>query len=410
MTASMIKHPEEVLLSEQPMERVRIGGTEVVLLGTAHVSKNSADAVSHLLSKEHFDCIAIELDEARHKALIDPDSYKRMDLIQVFKSGRAMLVAANLALSAYQRRLAEQQGIEPGAEMLRAHTEAQQRFLPLELIDRDVGITLNRCRAALGFWGGSKLITSSLLSTLSDDEIEPEEIEKLKQGDILKATFGDFASDSPELYQALIAERDRYMVARIHQIIKASSTRRMLVVIGAGHLTGMVQALQMPARSDIELERTLSELNAKPKPSMWPKLFGLAITAVLIGGMVYGFSKGFDVGREVLNIYLTLTIVGGTLGAFVGGAHPISALVGGVSSPLTVLHPALSSGMFAAGAEIWRRKPTVQDFEDLRDDLKHTSGWWRNRVSRTLLVFIFTNFGTMFGVWATTGWIVNKFT
>jgi pheromone shutdown-related protein TraB len=409
MIASMIDAAHSIL-ADQPIERVRVGASEVVLLGTAHVSKTSADAVSLLLEQEHFDCIAIELDEGRHKALIDPDSYKRMDLIQVFKSGRTMLVAANLALSAYQRRLAEQQGIEPGAEMLRAHTEAQQRELPLELIDRDVGITLNRCRAALGFWGGSKLITSSLLSTLSDDEIAPDEIEKLKQGDMLKATFGDFANDSPELYTALIAERDRYMAARICQIIKTRASQRMLVVIGAGHLAGIVKELQAPSRSDTVLDQTLSELNAKPKPSIWPKLIGYAITAVLVGGMIYGFSKGFDVGREVLNIYLMLSIIGGTLGALAGGAHPLSALIGGVSSPLTVLHPALSSGMFAAGVEIWRRKPTVQDFENLRDDLKNTSGWWRNRVSRTLLVFILTNFGTAIGVWITTGWIVNKFT
>ena len=124
---------------------------------------------------------------------------------------------ANLALSGYQRRIAEQFGIEPGAELKAAADAAESRGLPLQLIDRDLATTLRRSYRSVPWYKRVYLSSGLILSSLSSDEIDEEQIEKLKEGDILESTFTEFAEQSPELYEALIEERDRYMAARLRQ-------------------------------------------------------------------------------------------------------------------------------------------------------------------------------------------------
>src|SRR6187431_3164686 len=104
-------------IAEQPIRRVVRDGTEFVLLGTAHVSRASAEAVRSMLEEGSFDAVAVELCGHRAQALRNPEDVSQMDLFRVLREGRAGVVAAGLALGAYQRRLAEQFGIEPGAEM-----------------------------------------------------------------------------------------------------------------------------------------------------------------------------------------------------------------------------------------------------------------------------------------------------
>ena len=197
---------EEVLRS-QPHAIVERDGVRFTLLGTAHVSQASVEAVRDAIASGRFDAVAVELDGPRLQALTDPDALARLDLIQVIRTGKTAMFAANLALAAYQRRLAEQLGVEPGAELKRAVLEARQRDLPVHLIDRDVGLTFKRASARLGFWGRAKLGGGLLTALFANEEVSPEEIEKLKQGDMLESSFGEFATDSPVLYETVIAER-----------------------------------------------------------------------------------------------------------------------------------------------------------------------------------------------------------
>jgi pheromone shutdown-related protein TraB len=271
--------------------------------------------------------------------------------------------------------------------------ERQRR---LWLIDRDVGLTLRRAYAAVGFWDKMSIVGGLIASSVSSDEISEQEIEKLKQGDILESTFDEFARTSGPLHGALIAERDRYMASRLRQ--EARRGERVLAVVGAGHLAGLERALRDPA---LEPVSTLQALRTPPPPSLWPKLIGYLVIAVLLGGFAYAFSQGVDVGRDLLSFYVLATGGLAALGALLAGGHPLSALAAFLSAPLTVLHPALASGMFSAGAEVWLRKPRVSDFEALRDDLTQWTGWWRNRVARTLLVFFLTNLATGIGVYLT---------
>ncbi len=380
----------------QPLIETRVGDIEYTLLGTAHVSKASVDAVRHLIATRPFDLIAVELDEHRHHSLMRPDDWRSVDLFKIVKDGKAGMLAANLALGAYQRRLAEQFGVEPGAELKAACLEAQARSTPVELIDRDVGVTLKRAYAAVGFVDKFSIVGGLVASAISSDEISEQDVEKLKEGDILTNTFDEFARQSKPLHHALIVERDRYMAARLRAATKPG--QRVLAVVGAGHLAGLARALEGRDPGDTE---SVEMLRALPPPSLWPKLIGYAVIALLIGGFVWAFSQGVDVGRDLLSFYVLATGGFAAIGALIAGGHPLSIVAAFLSAPLTVLHPALAAGMFSAGAEVWIRKPRVADFEALRDDLKQWRGWWKNRVARTLLVFFLTNACTGIGVYLT---------
>jgi pheromone shutdown-related protein TraB len=380
----------------QPVRRIARDGAKVLLLGTAHVSRASVDAVHALLDAEPFDAIGVELCAPRADAIRNPGAIRDLDLFRVLKEGRAGVVAAGLALGAYQRRLAKQFGIEPGAEMKAAMDLAHARGLPCWLVDRDVGVTLRRSRAAVGWWERAKLSAGLVAGLLDDSEVDEAQIERLKAGDVLEGAFTEFASGSPPLFEALIAERDRYMAARVREELSRSGAKRALVVVGAGHLDGMARALD---GEQAEPAAVLPALRAEPPPSSFGKWFGIALLLFVLGGFAWAFSRGFEVGLDAVLTWVLVTGALGAIGAAAAGAHPLSIVAAFLASPITPLHPALASGMVSAGVELWARKPRVGDFEALRDDLDSLRGWWRNRVSRVLLVFFLTSLGTAIGVW-----------
>lgn len=380
----------------QPVVEIERDGIRYTLLGTAHVSRSSVEAVESLLASGRFDAVAVELDAQRHRMLTDPDALQRLDLFRILKEGKTGLVAANLALAAYQRRLAEQLGVEPGAELKAAAEGAERAGVPLYLIDRDVGLTLKRAWRSLGFWGRSKLMAGLAASLLVDEKVEEDEIEKLKQGDLLESSFGEVASGSPEIYRALIEERDRYMAASLRAEATSDGPRNVLAVVGAGHLKGLAAYLAED-RSGAEAVR--DELRHVPEGSKVP-WFTLVLIVFLLGGFAWGFAKGDGLGAELILNWVLVTGTLGAIGCALAGGHPLSIAGAFLSSPITPLHPALASGTVSAAIEAWVRKPTYLDFLNLRDDTAHWRGWWRNRVVRVFVNYILTSLGTAIGVWA----------
>ena len=383
-------------LADQPVARVERDGVEYVLLGTAHVSRASVEAVKALIDREPFDAIAVELCESRARGIRDPEAFAKMDLFQVIRTGKAGMVFASLALSSFQQRIAEQYGIEPGAEMKAAMREAEMRGLPLWLVDREIGTTLNHAYRGVRFRDRLGIIGGLIASVFSSDEIDEAEIEKLKQGDILEGAFGEFARESKPLYEALIGERDRFMAARLREeSLVVPAIKRVLVVIGAGHLAGIERELG----AQIEPPRAVIEpLAAKLPAPKWPKYFAICVMLAIFAAIGYLFWRNAAMGWHALRDWVIYTAALSGIGAAVAGGHPLSVLTAAVMGPLKPLRPpGLSSGVFSGMVEAWLRKPRVADFQSLRKDLLHVSGWWRNRVARTLLVFMLTNLGTIAG-------------
>ena len=388
-------------LAAQPIARVTRDGVEFVLLGTAHVSRASVEAVREILDRESFDAVAVELCEPRYKSMRDPESFRNLDLFQIIRQGKAGLVAANLALSAFQRRLAEQFGIEPGAEMKAAIDGAEARGLPVWLIDREVGITLKRAIRSVGFLDRLGIMGGLAASLVTREEVEESEIEKLKEGDMLGSMFNEFAKESPPLFEALIAERDRYMTARMREesadaVRSDKPVKRVLAVIGAGHLAGIEQALESQQDAPGPLQKALAEL---PPGSPWPKRIGFGLFAIIAVAIAILFYRGADSGTEALWTWVLCTGIGSAVGTLAAGGHPLSTLAAFVVGPLKPFRPGVPVGAAAAGVEVWIHRPRVADFDSLRDDVIHWTGWWKNRISRTLLVFVLSNFGMILGEW-----------
>ena len=395
MTESGIAEPAPAPAAEQPIERVQRDGVEYVLLGTAHVSRVSADAVRDMLAAEPFNAVAIELCEPRYNAMRDPDSFRKLDLFQVIRQGKAGLVAANLALSAFQRRLAEQFGIEPGAEMKAAIDGAEARGVPVWCVDREVGVTLKRAYRSVGFLDRMGIIGGLGGSLLSREEVSEDEIEKLKQGDLLGSMFNEFARESPALYEALISERDRYMAARLREeSTQAPAVRRVLVVLGAGHLAGTADALE---HQDEEPAPLRERLDVVPRGSRWPKWLAIGVLVAIAAAIGILFSRNAALGVDALRDWVLFTGGFAALGALAGGGHPLSVIAAFIVAPLKPFRPGIPAGAVSAGVEVWWHRPRVADFDSLRDDVTHWTGWWKNRVSRTLLVFMLTNIGTILG-------------
>ena len=379
-------------IAEQPSVEIERDGVHYTLLGTAHVSKTSVDAVLAAIDSGQFDAIAVELDPQRLKALTQPDTLAELDLVKVIRERKVAPFAANLALAAYQRRLAEQMGIEPGAELKTAATEAQARELPLQLIDRDVGITFRRILQGLGWWDRMKLVSGVGASLFSKDEVSEEDIERLKEGDMLESSFGEFAQQTPTLFATLIDERDQYMAARLRQ--REDGAKRVLAVVGAGHLKGMTRYLSESSDAPEAVTQGLCVIRQRRKIP-W---ITLTLLTLIFGGIAWGYHHGgASLGRDLLLQWVAWTCGLTALGALLAGARPLAILVATLVAPFKPFRPTFPSGMFSALIDLRSRKPAYPDFLALRDDAQTLHGWYRNRVTRVLLVFLLTNLGTVAG-------------
>ena len=396
MTDTLIE-AGDTLFAGQPVRVVERDGVRYTLLGTAHVSQASVEAVERAIESGRFDAVAVELDAQRLQALTNPDALAKLDLVEVIRKGRVALFAANLALAAYQRRLAEQLEIEPGAELKRAVVMANERNLPVHLIDREVGLTFKRASQRLGFFGKNKLVMGLGAGLFASEEVGEDEIEKLKQGDMLEASFGEFASESPALYETIIGERDRYMATRLREVHDPAQ-REVLAVVGAGHLAGLARYLETDTDAPGPLRESLEDV---PKKRNIPWIT-LAILAIVLTGIGVGFYRGgLGVGSELLAVWAMYTGGLAGLGCLLAGSHPLSILTAIVVAPFKPFRLSIPTGAFSALVEARLRKPAYEDFLKLRDDAQSIKGWYRNRVTRVVLTFMLTNLGSMLGLWLT---------
>jgi pheromone shutdown-related protein TraB len=386
---------------QEPVKTVKLKNAEVTLLGTAHISRASADKVKELLESGHYDSVAVELCPSRHNALINPDALAKMNLFQVIREGKASLVAANLALGAFQQRMAEQLDIKPGAEMRVAIDSATEMQIPVSLIDREIAVTLKRVYRNVPWWQRMNIVAGLFASVVSRQQVSEEEIEKLKEGDILESAFSQFAQEAEHLYKPLVDERDQYMAAKLIQEDERGKFQRILAVVGAGHLKGIANYLdQWQGEQDANhTKNTIARLDEVPPGSKWIKYIPWIIVALIVSGFVIGFSRSSDLGFQLLFDWIVIN--GGlcALGALIAFGHPFTVIGAFLAAPITSLNPTIGAGMVTAAIETFMRKPTVEDFSRLRSDTTHIKGWWGNRVTRVLLVFILSTLGSAAGTY-----------
>lgn len=379
-------------------------GTTITLIGTAHVSQKSVELVEEKIRTGDYDCVAVELCPPRYENMVNQSWWKNLDIYQILKSGKGSLLLINLALSAYQRRLADKLGIEPGKEMARAIELAKEHDLRLEVIDRDITTTLQRMYRRVGFWQKMKLVGGMIASIFVGEEVTEEQIENLKEGDMLQSLVEEFGEELPEIKEVLIDERDQYMVGKLVELAESpSAPKNILALVGAGHLIGMVPAFESPP--DTEAVATLEQ---KPPPSRVGYYVGWGIGLFIISMFGVGYMRSPELGTDLIITWVVLNGSLSALGAALAFAHPLSVLTAFVAAPITSLNPTIGAGMVVGIVESFIRKPRVADFESMRSDIAQWSMWWKNRVVRVFLIFFFANLGSAAGTFLAGTSIVHQ--
>ena len=371
--------------NEKNITRIHMDGKEYILIGTAHVSRQSAEQVKEVIETELPDTVCVELDEPRYQSIVEGDKWRDTDIFQVIKDRKATLLLMNLAIGSFQRRMAKQFGIKPGQEMIQGIESAKEANAELVLADRNIQVTFSRIWSSVGFSGKAKLLTQIVYSIFSNDTITEEELEKIKSQDMLDSMLNEFTQVFPKLKTPLIDERDQYLA----QKIKDAPGKKIVAVLGAAHVPGI--------KNEIYHEHNLDKLNERPAKSKWPKIIGWAIPVMILAVIAYTFISNPDAGIQQGISWILWNGGFSALGVAIGLGHPLAILTAFVAAPITSLNPLLAAGWFAGFVQAYFRRPNVGDFDSLPEDVLSIKGFWRNKVTRILLIVVLANLGSTLG-------------
>jgi pheromone shutdown-related protein TraB len=382
-------------------------GTTFHVVGTAHVSARSVEEVTRVIEEIRPEVVCVELCQGRHDALTQENAFRNLDIFKVVREGKTLYLLAHLALASYQRKMGNALGVKPGSELLAAIETAKKVGARVELIDRDIHTTLKRTWANLGLWKRSMLLSSLLVGFGEDDdddtddkkqELTEDDIEKLKEGKALSEMLDELSKALPEVKTPLIDERDAYLVSGMEDA--ARGAKDVVAVVGAAHVPGMRKRFGQPVDRE-----ALARL---PPPSLLWTIVKWAVPILLVAALVWGAFHSENVSaQDVVMALVVPTSVGAGVLTLLTGGRPLSVLTAIVVAPIAAIHPLLGTGMVVGVVEAWARKPTVVDCERLPDDVTTMRGFWRNPVSRILLVAIASGLGTALGMWLGAAWIVT---
>ena len=380
---------------------LNLGDREFILIGTAHVSRESIDEVSGIIREERPDLICVELDEGRYASITQKENWENLNMVKVFREGKGFLLIANLVLSSFQRRMGAELGVKPGEEMKTALDIAKELNIPYALCDREIQITLRRAWANCGIWNKSKLLSSLVSSAFTTEKLSAQEIEDLKNRSELDGMMNELASYLPEVKETLIDERDKYLAAKIWTSTRdiparEGSARRVIAVVGAGHMQGIKNHLEKIAAG--EENEDVSNLNIIPKPAVVSKILPWIIPLAIIALIVFGFFKaGAVVSLSMLIRWVLWNGSLAALGTILALGHPLSVLVAFIGAPIATMNPFIGVGFFSGITEVSIRKPRVGDAQTIIDDMGSLKGFYRNRITRALLVFFLSQIGGVIG-------------
>lgn len=375
---------------ENDVHVVNHGDMTVVLVGTAHISQESVELVKKVIEQEQPDCVCLELDEKRYQALTQKKQWQSLDLKTIIKNKQLSTLLVSLLMASYQKRLGGKLGVTPGAELLMAARTAKDMQIPISLCDRDVRITLRRAWKSTSFFKKGYLLASLLGSLFDKSEISEEKLKELKQKDVLTELMQEMGDALPDLKRVLIDERDLYLVEKI----KSSPGKRVVAVVGAGHVEGMIQKFNSDNKDRI------SEITLIPPVSKSFKIVGWAIPLLILGSiLMIGIQKGAAVAGDSLVFWIMANGIPAAIGALLALAHPLTTISAFASAPITSLTPVIGAGYVTAFIQVLTAPPVVKEFETAGDDIGTFRGWWRNRLLRVFLVFLLTGFGSAIGTW-----------
>ena len=375
----------------ETLNKITLDDQEILLLGTAHVSKNSVDEVKTLIEEYNPDRICIELDKGRMKSKTD-SNWKDMDIRKVIKEGRGFYLLATTALSSFQKRMGAETGIKPGEEILTAASLAKEKNIALSLCDRDIQSTFKRAWAKSSLWNKMKLLAVLISAVFSKEKLTEEDLENLKKNDVLQNMLEEMAKELPTVKEVLIDERDQNLARSIYE----TPGQKKIAVIGAGHAPGVIRTLEKLNKK--EECPTLNSLTEVPKGFPWGKVVSYAIPIIIVGLILYGcLTTGWESGMRTFLFWVIVNCSCTFLTSLLSLAHPVNLILCSITAPFFALHPVLGIGMLGGIVEATIRKPKVDDFEKMADDSTTLKGWYKNKILHALLVFFLSSLGSAFG-------------
>ncbi|MCB0171547.1 MAG: TraB/GumN family protein [Anaerolineae bacterium] len=374
----------------QDVKIVNVKDREFIIIGTAHISQESADLVRQVIEAEQPDCVCVELDEQRYKTLSEARRWESLDIKEVIRQKQLITLLVNLVLASYQKKLGQELGVAPGTELLEATKVAKTLDIPIALCDRDVRITLRRAWASMSFFEKFKFLFSGAIGVFDSPEISEEMLSELRQKDVLSELMNELGEAMPILKRVLLDERDVY----IAQKTREAQGNKIVAVVGAGHAEGIVDALKQ------DVDRDLTEIELIPPASPVIKWIGWGIPAIILAAIVFiGFRHGLDAAGQNLMFWILANGIPSSIGAIIALAHPITIISAFVAAPITSLTPVIGAGYVTAFVQAYYQPPVVKEFQTVGEDINHFSRWWSNRLLRIFLVFILTSLGSMIGTY-----------
>ncbi len=373
------------------VHKLELDDRTILLIGTAHISQASVNLVKRVISEEIPDTVCLELDDKRYQAITEKEDWQKLDLKQIIKNKQLSTLLVSILMSSYQKRLGGKLGVMPGAELLAGATTAKEHNIPISLCDRDVRITLRRAWKSTSFFKKGYLLSSLLASVFDKEEIDEEKLEEMKKKDVLAGLMDEMGQSFPDLKRVLIDERDIYLAEKI----KTSAGKRLVAVVGAGHVAGIKKAINNNNNSD-----KLSSITEIPPVSKVWKVIGWSIPVLIIGSLIaIGVIKGAGVAGANLLYWILANGIPASIGALLAFAHPATTVGAFAAAPLTSLTPVIGAGYVTAFIQVMKRPPVVREFETVGDDIATVKGWWKNKLLRVFLVFFFTGLGSAVGTW-----------
>ncbi len=383
---------------EYPQE-VRIlssGDREIILVGTAHVSRESADLVRQVIELEKPDCVCVELDTQRFQALSQKNRWENLDLKQVIRRKQLTTLLINMLLGSYQKKIGRKLGVAPGTELLEAARAAEECGLPVELCDRQIRVTMLRAWRSMSFFRKMKLLSGILAGIFDDGEITEEDLRRLRKQDVLTELMNELSEAMPSLKQVLIDERDLYLAEKIRR----SRGDRVVAVVGAGHMEGILEQFRRWETEQNHQPVDLEEISTIPPISPVWKAAGWGIPAIIVGSiLLIGLKHGGAAAGENAMFWTLANGIPSALGALIALAHPITILSAFIAAPITSLTPVIGAGYVTAFVQVLLRPPLVKDFQSLSEDVAHLRMWWRNRLLKVFLTFMLPGLGSLIGTW-----------
>ncbi|HPJ96907.1 MAG TPA: TraB/GumN family protein [Syntrophales bacterium] len=376
-------------MNDKNISRISYRDKEIILVGTAHVSRESAELVEQTIREEHPDTICVELCQDRLEAIRQQDRWHDMDIMKVIRDKRTSLLLAQLLMVSFQRKMAQKFQIQPGEEMRRAVRLAEETGVRLVLADRSIRVTLLRAWRKMGFWSKLRVLPEMILSLFVADDITEEDIEKLKEQDVLEIALKSLGEKLPALKTTLIDERDQFLA----RMIGEAGGKKIVAVVGAGHVPGI--CMNMGQEIDLDL------LNRIPAQGLFGRAVGWIFSFVVICLFLAGFY--FSGSQSSIHMILSWSIITAScaaLGALIMLSHPLTILASAVSAPVATLHPLIATGWVAGLTEATIRKPQVKDFLNLTEDITSLRGFFRNKITRILILIAFVNLTTSLGTFA----------